>query len=77
MIDLRPEHFGKSILMTGIIISIIGVLLLLFSYLGIFRLPGDLEWAGKNWKVFIPIVSCLIISAILTLIFGIIRYFLK
>jgi hypothetical protein len=40
-------------------------------------LPGDLVFSGKNWRVYLPIASSIIISIILTLIFWLINYFRK
>ena len=32
------------------------------------RLPGDIFYQGKNTQVYFPIVTCLILSAVLTLV---------
>ena len=77
MTNLDPQQFGKYILITGIVVSIIGLIVILLGKTGIFRLPGDIEFGGKNWKVFFPVVTCLIISIILTVIFWIISFFRK
>ncbi|MBL7216026.1 MAG: DUF2905 domain-containing protein [Phycisphaerae bacterium] len=54
-----------------------GILVMGLSNLGLFRLPGDLEFGGKNWRVFFPIVSCVVLSFILTLILWLIHFFRK
>jgi hypothetical protein len=77
MTDFQPQQFGKLILMTGIIISAIGILIILLGKTGLFRLPGDIHLEGKNWKVYFPIVTCLIISVVMTVIFWIVHYFRK
>ena len=77
MTDLEPQQFGKYILITGIVISIIGIIVILFGKTGIFRLPGDIELEGKNWKIYFPIISCIIISIILTVILWIISFLRK
>jgi hypothetical protein len=71
---MEPQQLGKWLLLAGIIISITGAVLILFGQLGFFKLPGDLEFGGKNWKVYIPITSCILISVILTLILWLICY---
>ena len=35
--------------------------------LGLFRLPGDIHLSGKGWSFSFPIVTCLLLSALLTL----------
>ena len=77
MTDFQPQQFGKLLLITGVIISIIGIAILLLSKTGLFKLPGDIHLEGKNWRFYFPIVSCLIISAALTAIMWIIHYLKK
>ena len=77
MADFQPQQFGKLLLITGMIISIIGIAILLLSKTGLFKLPGDIHLEGKNWGFYFPIVSCLVISVILTAIMWIIHYLKK
>jgi hypothetical protein len=77
MTDFQPQQFGKLILMTGIVISAIGILIILLSKTGLFRLPGDVHLEGKNWKVYFPVVTCLVISVVMTVTFWIINHFRK
>lgn len=77
MTDFQPQQLGKLILLTGIVISIVGVVIILLSKTGLFKLPGDMYFEGKNWKVYFPVVSCLVISIVLTVILWIISYLRK
>jgi|GEM_PF-3635333 len=43
--------------------------------LGLFRLPGDLEFGDRNWKVYFPVGTCILISVILTVILWVIHHF--
>jgi acyl-[acyl carrier protein]--UDP-N-acetylglucosamine O-acyltransferase len=58
-------------------ICLIGVGLLIYSggfnWFG--RLPGDIRYEGERAQVYIPIVSMLVVSAALSLIFYLIRRF--
>ena len=74
MTNLQPQQFGKYILITGIVISIIGGIIILFGKIGISRLPGDIEIEGKNWKIYFPVISCIVISIILTGILWVVRF---
>lgn len=69
-----PENIGKFLILAGLVLAGIGVLVLLLGNLGLFRLPGDLKFGGENWKVYIPIASCILLSIVLTLIMWIINY---
>ena len=69
-----PQQIGRWLIAAGIVIVLLGVLVVLLGRLGLFRLPGDLEFGSKNWRVYIPIASCIVISIILTLVLWLINY---
>jgi len=69
-----PQQIGKLLIAIGLTIVLLGALFLLLGQLGFFKLPGDLQFGSKNWRVFIPITSCVIISIVLTLILWLISY---
>ena len=70
-----PQQFGKWLIFAGLVIALLGALVLLLGRLGLFRLPGDLEFGGRYWRVYIPIASCIVISIVVTLILWLISYF--
>jgi hypothetical protein len=72
--DFGPQQIGKWLIALGLFIVLVGAALVLLGQLGLFKLPGDLQFGSKNWRVFLPITSCLIISILLTLIFWLISY---
>jgi hypothetical protein len=72
--DFGSQQIGKLLIAIGATIILIGVLFLLLGQLGFFKLPGDLNFGSKNWRVFLPITSCLVISILLTLIFWLISH---
>ena len=72
--DFGPQQIGKWLIITGIMIAALGVLFVLLGRVGLFKLPGDLQFGSKNWRIYIPIASCIIISVILTLILWLISY---
>ena len=73
--EFGPQQFGKWLIATGLVIVVLGVLMIVLGRVGLFKLPGDLELGSKNWRVYFPIASCVIISIILTLILWLINYF--
>ena len=61
---------GKFLIAAGVVLILLGLL----SYvLPLFRLPGDIRYEGEHFKFYFPVVTCIVISIILTLVF----YFLK
>jgi len=73
--DVGPQQMGKWLIAAGVILALLGALMVLLGRAGLFRLPGDLEFGSKNWRVYIPIASCILLSILLTLILWLINYF--
>ena len=72
-----PENFAKILIFMGAILLFTGAAFLVLGKIGFFRLPGDIEMGGKNWRLFFPITSCIVISIVLTLIFWLISFLRK
>lgn len=75
MDDFQPGQLGKWLIAAGLTLAAIGILVILLSKAGLFRLPGDFQWQGRNWRVYFPLASSLILSAILTLAAWLYYYF--
>jgi hypothetical protein len=73
--DFGPQQVGKWLLLVGIVIAVLGAIMVLLGQVGLFKLPGDLQFGGRNWRIYLPIASCIIISIVLTLILWLINYF--
>jgi hypothetical protein len=62
---------GKILIAIGGIIILVGLVLVFVGKIPfIGKLPGDISIKGKSFSVYFPIVTCLILSIILTLIFN-------
>lgn len=68
---------GRNLIILGLALAAIGVLFTLGEKLPIQfgRLPGDIRWEGKNGSFYFPIVTCLLISLLATLVMWIIGRF--
>ena len=65
---------GKMLILLGVFIILIGFLLLIgekIPWIG--RLPGDIIIRKKNFTFYFPIVTSILISIILTLLFALFR----
>jgi hypothetical protein len=64
------QGLGRLLIYAGVFIVILGVCVLLAEKLGLplGRLPGDFAWRGKRSSVYFPLATCLILSAILSLL---------
>ncbi len=75
--EFEPGQFGKLLVFLGLMLAAVGTLVMGLSRLGLFRLPGDIEFGGKNWRIFVPVVSCIVLSLVLTLILWLVHFFYR
>ncbi len=60
---------GKFLVIAGLLMVLLGALLWSGFGKGCFgRLPGDIHYSKGDFHFYFPIVTCLILSALLTLI---------
>jgi hypothetical protein len=68
---------GKLLIICGFILIVIGVFFLFGDKLPfrVGRLPGDINWSNKSGsvRIYIPLMTMLLLSALLTLIFWLLR----
>jgi hypothetical protein len=68
------NDLGKLLVIGGLVMAAIGALL--WSGLGrgwLDRLPGDINYSRNNFSFHFPIVTCLVISAVVSLILWFLR----
>jgi membrane protein implicated in regulation of membrane protease activity len=67
-------ELGKFLFMIGLIVAGVGLLLWMGvgrGWLG--RLPGDIHYSKDNFSFHFPIVTCLVLSLIITFLFWLFR----
>ena len=69
----RP--LGLLVIVGGACLMVVGVLISSGGLNWFGRLPGDIRYESEHTQVYIPIVSMLIVSLALSLIFYLIRRF--
>ena len=62
------DSLGKSLVVFGLLIAAIGAALWLFGRAGGGFLPGDIIVERKNVRFYFPVVTCLVISVVLSVI---------
>jgi hypothetical protein len=77
---LRRENLmpaGKLIIILGIVLVAVGLIVTLVTRSGIplGRLPGDVVYRGKNTTVYFPIVTSIVLSILLSLVFWLLSRF--
>jgi hypothetical protein len=67
---------GRILITIGIIAIVLGILLAysdFFSFLKLGRLPGDISIKRDNFSFYFPITTCLLLSALFSLILYLLR----
>ncbi len=61
--------FAKTLILLGLVLAGLGVALLVAPKIPLLgKLPGDIHLRGKNWSFSFPVVTCIVISVLLTLL---------
>lgn len=60
-------ELGKTLLMVGALLVVVGGSLWIGDRVGLGRLPGDLVFRIKNVTLAFPLATCLVLSVVLTL----------
>jgi len=71
------QSMGKIILVGGVILVVIGLILWLFGdkmgWLG--NLPGDIKIRKENFSFYFPVVTMILVSLVLSLLWWVIKKF--
>ena len=68
------HDLGNLLVVLGALLALLGVLL--WSGVGrdwIGRLPGDIHISGEKFSVHVPIVTCLLLSLVVSAVFWLVR----
>ena len=71
----QMQQLGRLLLSVGAMFIVIGALLYFGQKLPfrLGRLPGDISYRGQHGTFYFPLVSCLVISIVISLIFWLIN----
>ena len=67
------NELGKTMVMAGLALAALGALLWAGAGKWFGRLPGDIHITRENFSFHFPIVTCLVLSGILSLILWLVR----
>ena len=62
------DDLGRLLLILGLVIAAAGGLLLIARRVGLGRLPGDISTSSGSVSFSFPIVTCIIVSVVLTVL---------
>jgi hypothetical protein len=75
------QAVGRLLLIVGIALALLGGLIMLLGRLPFFAslgsLPGDIRIQGRGFSCFVPIVSMILLSVVLTIVLNLIIRFIN
>ena len=72
---MTPNPAGPAIMLAGLAIIVIGLLVWWGGFGWFGRLPGDIRIERETVRIYIPLVSMLVISIALSLLLNLLRRF--
>lgn len=67
------EHLGKAVILMGVILVVVGIAVTLWDRIPLLgKLPGDIHLRKGNFHLYFPLMTSIVISALLTLILWIV-----
>lgn len=71
------SDLGKMLVSFGLLLAAVGVALIVLgrTNLPIGRLPGDIVYRGKHTTFYFPIVTCILLSVVLSLVLYLVSRF--
>ena len=68
------NELGKFLVLLGLLIAAVGIIMWTGvgkNWFG--RLPGDIHYSRGNFTFYFPLVTCILVSVVLTLLFWLFR----
>lgn len=58
------DQIGKLIIFLGLILTVLGLVVWGLGRMGFRGLPGDIDYRSENFRFYFPIVTCIVISVL-------------
>ena len=72
------QHPGWILVVIGLVVAGIGAAWLLAPHVPwLRRLPGDITVERPNFRLYFPVVTCVVLSLLLTRVLWLVRFFQK
>jgi hypothetical protein len=60
---------ARTLIVLGLVILVVGLLWPYLSRIGLGRLPGDIVIERENMTFYFPLMTCLLVSVVLSVVF--------
>jgi hypothetical protein len=66
---------GKMLVLLGLVLAVVGAAVWGLGRAGFRGLPGDIRYEGGNVRFYFPVVSCIVLSVVLTALMWLLQWF--
>jgi Protein of unknown function (DUF2905) len=71
---MDTASMGRALVVAGVVLALVGLAIMLGGRVpGLGRLPGDIVVRRGSFTFYFPLVTCLLVSLLLTLLFSLFR----
>jgi hypothetical protein len=67
------RNLGLVIVVAGVAVVVVGLLVWAGAFRWFGRLPGDIRHEGDGLRIYVPLVSMLVVSVVLTVVISLVR----
>ena len=72
------KELGRLLVVAGALVAVLGALVMIAGRIPWFgKLPGDIDWSSGRARVFVPIVSMIVLSLALTVVVNLILWLFR
>jgi len=68
------EGLGRTLIAVAVVLMVVGLILIGMGRLGIGRLPGDILLRRGNTRIYIPVVTGILISILATIVLNVLLW---
>ena len=69
----EPAQMARVLIVLGLLLLLAGLLWPHLSQIGLGRLPGDIVIERKNMTLYFPLMTCLLLSVLLSLVLWVVN----
>lgn len=62
------EQLGRWLFLLGSVVAVLGLVVWGIGKIGFKGLPGDIRYESEHFSFYFPIVTCIVLSLVLTLL---------
>jgi hypothetical protein len=67
------QELSKTLIVLGLLVTFAGIIIYFGGQIGLGRLPGDIIYRGRNFTLYLPLATSILVSLFLSLLYFLLR----